>query len=160
MPAVNVHRIQAEFEPEEAALGYESELRHHFLSGAGGLPRFDLVFLGMGADGHTASLFPGSPALDEMERLVVAPWVEKLDANRVTLTCPVFNNAAFIMFLVAGEDKAETLQAVLEGPGGRYPAQLISPDEGELHWLIDGAAGRLLQGGGTGGAAEPDKEGY
>ncbi len=159
VPAVNVHRIQAEFDPDEAAQGYESELRHYFLAGAGGLPRFDLVFLGMGADGHTASLFPRSAALEETERLAVANWVEKLDANRVTLTCPVFNNAAFIMILVAGEDKAETLQAVLEGPGGRYPAQLIRPGVGELHWLIDGAAGRLLQRDATGGPAEPDKEG-
>ncbi|HSG81591.1 MAG TPA: 6-phosphogluconolactonase [Gemmatimonadota bacterium] len=147
-PAANVHRIQGELDPDEAARAYESEIRHCFQLGAEQLPRFDLALLGMGADGHTASLFPGSPALREQRRLVVAPWVEKLETRRVTLTCPVFNNAAFILFLVTGADKAETLRAVLEGPGDRYPAQLIRPAQGELYWYIDSAAGRLLEGGG------------
>jgi 6-phosphogluconolactonase len=147
LPAANVHRIRGELDPEEAAHGYERELRSHF-----GLeersfeaPRFDLVLLGMGSDGHTASLFPDSDALAETRRLAVASWIEKLKAERITLTRPVFDGAALILFLVTGEEKAEIMRAVLEGPPGRYPAQLIHPASGELRWIIDHAASRLLE---------------
>jgi 6-phosphogluconolactonase len=150
IPRQNVHRIQAELgDPEEAAALYEAELRRHFGLAEGEFPRFDLAFLGMGADGHTASLFPGTGATEERRRLVIALWVEKLDAHRITLTCPVFNNAACIVFVVTGREKAETLREVVEGaaeptPPPRYPAQLIRPESGEVHWYVDRAAGHLL----------------
>lgn len=148
VPAENVHRIEAELsDPEQAASRYEAELRRHFELDQGGLPRFDLAFLGMGADGHTASLFPGTRVLQQRRRLAVAVWVEKLAANRVTLTRPVFNNAACIVFLVTGREKAETLRhVVVEGTAGSpsYPAQMIRPVNGETLWYIDKAAGRLL----------------
>ncbi|UCC71439.1 MAG: 6-phosphogluconolactonase [Gemmatimonadota bacterium] len=142
-----IHRIRAELaDPDRAAAAYEAELRRHFGLSEGEVPRFDLVFLGMGADGHTASLFPGTAALEESERSAVAVWVEKLGTHRVTLTCPVFDNAACIVFLVTGQEKAETLRDVLEGaaemPG--YPVQLIRPRNGEVLWYIDKTAGRLL----------------
>ncbi len=147
IPARNIHRIEAELEdPEEAAARYTDELRRHFQLGEHDVPRLDLALLGMGADGHTASLFPRTTALEERRRLAVASWVEGLGTHRVTLTCPVFNNAACILFLVTGQEKAETLRDVLEGSAGtpRYPAQLIRPANGELLWYIDEAAGRLL----------------
>jgi 6-phosphogluconolactonase len=148
IPSDNVHRIRAELsDPAEAATEYEAELRRFFkLPGEGHLPRFDLVMLGMGADGHTASLFPGSAALAEEVRLVTANWVEKLKSFRLTLTCPVFNNAARILFLVADAEKAETLRDVLERPAEPplYPAQLIRPRAGELSWYVDRAAAAFL----------------
>lgn len=146
IPAGNVHPIPGELEPSRAAERYEAELRRLFDLAAGEAPRFDLTLLGMGADGHTASLFPGNEALEQDERLVVAPWVEKLGSYRISLTCNTLNNSAFIIFLVTGGEKAETLRQVLEGPAGRYPAQLIRPSEGEVYWYVDRAAGRLLQG--------------
>lgn len=147
LPRDNVHRIRAELpDPQAAAADYEAELRRHFGLAEAELPRFDLAYLGMGADGHTASLFPGTDALDERRRLAVAQWVEKLGAHRITLTCPVFNNAACILLLVTGGEKAETLREVLEGAADppRYPVQLVRPEGGELLWYIDEAAGRLL----------------
>lgn len=143
----NVHRIPGEYSPpDRAAAEYEATLRRVFRLTEGDLPRFDLVFLGMGSDGHTASLFPGTAALTETRRLVVANWVEKLDAHRLTLTCPVFNRAACIVFLVSGAEKSEMLPRILAdgGRAPRYPAQLIRPSKGELHWYIDRAAGRAL----------------
>jgi 6-phosphogluconolactonase len=102
--------------------------------------------MGMGADGHTASLFPGTTALAEEVRLAVAPYVEKLGAWRVTLTAPVFNRARCVLFLVAGEDKAEALKGVLESerPADELPAKLIKPAAGELLWWVDKSAARLL----------------
>lgn len=143
----NVHRIPAERSPpERAASEYEATLRRVFRLAEDDLPRFDLVFLGMGSDGHTASLFPGTAALTETRHLVVANWIEKLEAHRLTLTCPVFNRAACIVFLVSGAAKSEMLANVLAdgGRAPRYPAQLIRPTEGELHWYVDRAAGRAL----------------
>jgi 6-phosphogluconolactonase len=147
IPRENVHRIHGELaDPNAAALAYEVDLRESFRLDEGEFPRFDLVLLGMGADGHTASLFPGTQALVEERRLAVAPWIEELDTHRVTLTCPVFNKAATVLLLVTGEDKAETLQAVLEGQPERpgYPVQLIRPESGELVWLVDRAAASRL----------------
>lgn len=154
VPASHIHRIPAEgSDPHEAAEAYAKTLREHVRPGEEGLPRLDLVLLGMGPDGHTASLFPGSGAVHERERLVAAPWIEKLRAYRITLTPPVLNNAACVLFLVAGADKAETLQAVLsEGDQpDRFPAQIIRPTNGELLWLVDRAAGRRLAGSGVAG---------
>lgn len=147
IPPGNVHRIPAEQpDPETAASAYESTLRRFFRLASAALPRFDLIFLGMGADGHTASLFPGSDALRETRRLVVAPWVEAVGSHRVSLTCPVINNAACIVFLVTGAEKAEPLRRVLETEdgGAELPARLIRPRDGELFWFVDRAAAARL----------------
>jgi len=147
VPLENVHRIAAENpNAHQAAEEYEQTLRTFFRLAAGQLPRFDLILLGMGPDGHTASLFPGTAALHESQRLVVANWVEKFHTYRITLTLPVFNNAARVLFLVSGEEKAEVLRAVLQGHDQppRFPAQLICPTSGEILWLVDQDAARLL----------------
>lgn len=150
VPAANVHRVKSENpDARKAATEYENELRGFFTAHkllANGLPRFDLVLLGMGPDGHTASLFPGTHAVRERERWVAAPWVDKFQTYRITLTPPVINNAACILFFVSGEEKAETLRAVLEGTeeSDRYPSQIIRPTSGALRWLVDRAAARLL----------------
>ncbi len=148
IPSGNVRPMPTEGgDPEAAAAQYEETLRRFFASPEGDAPRFDLVLLGLGPDGHTASLFPGSPALDEGRRLVVATYVPKLDAWRLTLTPPVLRGARHVMFLVSGPDKASVLRAVLEGPYDprRLPAQLVRPERGELTWLVDEAAAALLQ---------------
>lgn len=141
-----IHRIHAEVEdPNRAAEEYEKEIRQHF-NVVSDVPQFDLILLGMGPDGHTASLFPGTEALNEQRRLVVSNWVSKFNTHRITFTVPLINHAATVMFLVCGEDKAATLKAVLEGPYDPevYPSQLIKPD-GDLIWFIDQAAGKLLE---------------
>ena len=143
-----IHRMRGEDpDPGRAAAEYEALLRETFGVAPGVPPRLDLVLLGLGADGHTASLFPGSPALRETERLAVAVFVERLGARRLTLTLPVLNEAAAILFLVAGGDKAEALRAALEAaPGAEpLPAQLVRPREGTVTWLVDPAAARLLE---------------
>lgn len=147
VPAENIHRIPAELpDPQVAARRYEEELRRVFHLDPGGKPRFDLMILGMGAEGHTASLFPGSEWIHENTRLVVAAWVEKLNAFRITLTPGVFNQAACVMFLISGAEKAETLKQVLEGPTRPelFPVQAIRPVDGSLLWLVDGAAASKL----------------
>jgi len=147
IPDRNVHRIKGE-EPDarRAAEQYEADLRAHFRLAPGAWSRFDLVLLGLGEDGHTASLFPGSEALRETERLAAAPWVESLKSYRITLTLPVLNHAASVLFLVGGAEKAEILRAVLQdGPRPEpYPAQMVRPLAGALIWIVDrAAAGRL-----------------
>ncbi|HEX6796147.1 MAG TPA: 6-phosphogluconolactonase [Ktedonobacterales bacterium] len=150
-----VHRIHTEErDPATAAALYAEELRQDFrLAPSDGrppdaptLPRFDLVYLGMGDDGHTLSLFPHTSALGENDRLVVANEVPKLGINRITLTAPVVNNAAAAAFLIAGPDKAAALAAVLQGPRDpdEYPSQLIHPTNGELYWYVDRAAAAQL----------------
>ena len=138
----SVHRIKCELPPDEAAAAYEEELREFF---GEELPRFDLILLGIGSDGHTASLFPETPALEIRDRRVVANPVPKLDTTRVTLTVLVINAARTVTFLVAGEDKAEALKEILEGDADprRYPARLVQPP-GEPDWMLDRAAARLL----------------
>jgi 6-phosphogluconolactonase len=147
VPAQNIHRISAE-EPDAvlAAENYERELNSFFELGPGQLPRFDCILLGMGPDGHTASLFPGTDALHENRHLVVANWVEKLQTHRITLTAPVLNKAALIIFLVSGREKAEVLKEILEGDyrPDLLPAQLIRPEDGRLLWLVDRAAADCL----------------
>jgi 6-phosphogluconolactonase len=130
----------------QAAFEYEQALRGFFRLAEGQFPRFDLVLLGMGPDGHTASLFPGTEALREELRLAVSNRVAKFDTDRVTLTAPVLNNAARILFMAHGDDKAPALRAVLEGPyePELFPAQLIQPKDGTLLWLVDKTAARLL----------------
>ena len=149
---LNIHRWQTEYKnPERIAEVYSDKLRFGF-SKAGGVnepfPRFDLILLGMGADGHTASLFPYTEALGETARIAVANRVEKLGTTRFTLTFPVINNARNVIFLVAGAEKAETLKAVLEGDfePEKYPSQTVKPEHGDLFWLIDERAASLLNG--------------
>jgi 6-phosphogluconolactonase len=148
IPPSNVHRIPAE-NPDagKAAEEYEQSLGEFFALTSGQLPRFDLILLGMGSDGHTASLFPGADELHEQTRLVAAPWVEKLDARRITLTPPPLNNAAHVIVLVSGEEKAEALRTVLEGEyqPDRFPAQVVRPVDGRLVWMLDRAAACLLR---------------
>jgi 6-phosphogluconolactonase len=148
IPSENIHRIRAENpNAQQAAEEYEETVRTFFHLKAGDLPRFDLVLLGMGPDGHTASLFPGTEALREQRRLVVANWVEKFHTHRITMTLPTLNQAAFVLFLVSGEEKAETLRQVLEerGQPPPFPSQLVRPTQGRLLWLVDRGAGRLLK---------------
>jgi 6-phosphogluconolactonase len=131
IPTENVHRIQGELLPHEAALVYRAELREVL----GDDRRFDLILLGMGTDGHTASLFPGAMALEERERDVVAVYVEKRTAWRVTLTLPLINAARHVMFLVSGAGKAPLLARVRAGDP--LPAALVQPEDGQLTWLVD-----------------------
>src|SRR5258708_32377452 len=142
-----VHRIKAEKRnAAEAAAQYEDDLRASFGLAADQLPGFDLVLLGMGPEGHTASLFPGTQALQEERRLVVSNWVGKLYTDRITLTPPVLNNAARVIFMVHGEEKAPALKAVLEGPfePEQLPAQIIQPKQGKVLWLVDPSAASML----------------
>lgn len=144
LPPEQVHRMRGEDEPASAAAAYAAELGPH-LAARGG--RFSLILLGLGDEGHTASLFPHSPALDETKRLVAAPFVEKLKAHRLTLTFRVINNAAKTIFLVSGEAKAAALHAVLETDADPHdwPARMVRPaGDGQLIWLLDrDAAGQL-----------------
>jgi len=142
-----VFRIKGEYkDTEKAAQEYEQVLRTSFKIAEGQFPRFDLVFLGIGNEGHTASLFPGTKALHETKRLVVRNWVGKLYTNRVTLTAPAINNAARVVFMVTGADKALSLKGILEGPyePDQLPAQIIQPPNGKLLWLVDTVAGGML----------------
>jgi 6-phosphogluconolactonase len=145
--AGNVFRMPTE-NPDAAAVAesYEKTIRQFFKLQPGEFPRFDLVLLGMGPDGHTASLFPGTAALQEKTRLVVANWVEKLKTHRLSFTLPVLNAAHCVVFLVGGTDKATVLRAVLEedGPGEQNPAKLVNPTDGALIWLVDRAAASAL----------------
>lgn len=143
VPVGSVHRMRGELPPEEAAASYEQELREFF--GAAEVPRFDLIMLGIGGDGHTASLFPETAALEVSDRWVVANPVLKLETTRLTLTAPVINAAGAVTFLVAGEDKAGALEEILEGDADprAYPAKLVQP-EGELVWMADRAAAGSL----------------
>lgn len=145
-----IHRIPGELPPAEAARRYEREIRHAFGLDAGELPRFDLVLLGVGSDGHTASLFPRTAALSTTDQLAAANWVPRLGAQRVTLTFPALNHAAAVLVLVAGADKAEALARVLEGGEAidDCPARGIAPEAGKLLWLVDeAAASRLAEKG-------------
>jgi 6-phosphogluconolactonase len=145
--AGNIFRIAAENpDAAAAAAAYEETLRQFFSLAPGEFPRFDLILLGLGPDGHTASLFPGTAGLQEKSRLVMANWVEKFKTNRITFTLPVLNAARCVAFLVSGTDKAPALTAVLEGdaPGEQYPAKLVRPNDGSLIWLVDRAAASQL----------------
>ncbi len=145
-----VTRIKGETpDAAEAAREYEQALQSYFRLKEGELPRFDLLLAGMGNEGHTLSLFPGTKALHAEGRIVVRNWVGKLYADRITLTAPAASNAALVLFMVTGEDKAPALKAVLEGPyePEQLPAQLLQPKNGKLLWLVDAAAGRMLSSG-------------
>jgi len=148
--AGNVFRIKAE-NPDAAAVAeaYEQTILKFFQLKSGEVPNFDLILLGMGPDGHTASLFPGTTALQEKSHLVVANWVEKMKTHRITLTLPVLNAARCVTFLVSGSDKASVLREVLEEdvPAEQYPSKLVRPAAGKLIWLLDRAAASQLKGG-------------
>jgi len=142
-----IHRIKGEYpDTAQAAAEYEDVIRRQFHLRPGEFPRFDVVLLGMGNEGHTLSLFPGTKALHETQRIVTNNWVGKLYTERITLTAPTANAAANIMFMVTGSDKACALKAVLEGPHEpeQLPSQLIQPASGSLSWLVDAAAGSML----------------
>jgi 6-phosphogluconolactonase len=152
IPPSRIHRMRGEEDPRRAAWEYEAELREHFGVEPPELPRFDLIVLGVGADGHTASLFPGTAALDERERWVVANEVPQLNTTRITLTYPVLNNAAMLLFLVAGADKVEAIQRIFAPTNATPPpAASAHADNGVTLWMFDAkaAAGlpRALSGG-------------
>ena len=133
----NVHRVPSENpSAAEAASEYEQTLIDITQQS---LPRLDLILLGLGPDGHTASIFPGSEVLHETKRLVAAPWVEKFQTYRITMTLPLLNNGASVVFLVSGAEKAKIVKEIFAGPE-RYPAQAIKPTNGELLWMVDEAA--------------------
>ncbi len=147
IPQKNIHPINGEAAPTTAAAEYEALLRQFFMTGrkppdAPGRARFDLVLLGMGEDGHTASLFPGAPVITEGRQWVAAYRVEKLDAWRITLTPAVLNAALEVVFLVSGAEKARRLQQVLYGPYQPrvLPAQIVRPERGRVLWMVDDAA--------------------
>lgn len=147
VPPANVFRPEAENPDAEAvAKDYESNLRKFFQLESGQAPAFDLILLGMGPDGHTASLFPGTEGLKEKSRLVIANWVEKLKTHRLSFTLPILNAARCVAFLVSGTDKAPALKSVLEEnvPGEQYPAKLVNPSNGKLIWFLDRAAASAL----------------
>jgi 6-phosphogluconolactonase len=143
IPADQIYPIHCAHNPQQGAEEYETFLQGFF---ANGQPRFDLVLLGLGENGHTASIFPGTPAVDERERWVVAVYVDEQAMWRVTLTPPIINQAMTVAFLVAGDAKAQIVQRVLDGPFAPHtlPAQLIRPIYGDLYWLLDKAASRRL----------------
>jgi len=149
VPPANVHRIRAELpDANQASADYDVEL-HTFFNTAmrfNHCPRFDVILLGMGPDGHTASLFPGTRGLEEKERWVVANWVEKFNSARITLTFPVLNAARVVMLLVAGADKADMVHNVLVSnrKDSAYPVQLVLPIDGLKIWLFDRAAAAQL----------------
>ncbi len=156
LPRENIFRIPAEQpDPHKAAQEYSETLRQFFVTGGTipqsaplkSFPRFDLVWLGVGTDGHTASLFPDTPALKAAKEIAVENYVEKLNAHRVTLTSAAFNNARHIAFLVAGAEKAPTLKQIIEDAPQpqRFPCQLIKPANGTLLWMVDEAAASQLR---------------
>jgi 6-phosphogluconolactonase len=145
IPAGNIFRIPAEMpDAGDAARVYEQTLENFFRPTAGSFPRFDLILLGMGPDGHTASLFPGTTALEEKQHWVVANWVEKFSTFRITFTYPVLNHAANVMILVSGADKAAMVGRALKDPTSNLPCQGVRPVDGELIWLVDQAAAAKL----------------
>lgn len=145
VPAENIFRIPAELpDAREAAKRYEQTLEKFFRPKADSFPKFDFILLGMGPDGHTASLFPGTAALEEKDRFVVANWIEKLNTFRITFTYPVLNTAQSMMFLVSGDEKAGMVQKALKDPSANLPCQRVHPVNGELVWYLDkGAAAKL-----------------
>lgn len=141
VPCTQFYRMRGDTEPEKAALAYEQTLRNEFNLKPGELPRFDMILLGMGKDGHTASLFPRSPALEVRNRLVIDQYVPHKGIDRLTMTLPVLNNARSCIFMVNGKDKNEVLKRalnLLDKP--ELPAQLVHPPIGDLIWIVDEAA--------------------
>ncbi len=147
VPPQNIYRIRAEEkDADAAALQYEQALKDFFHLSNGQFPRFDLILLGIGPDGHTASLFPGTAALAETRRLVVANRVPKFNTDRLTFTFPVLDAAACVMFLASGKDKAPILHEILENSAAGLPSQNVRPGDGKLVWFVDEAAASKLSG--------------
>ena len=146
LPAASIHRMEGELDPEEAASRYESEIRNTFKLEGAETPTFDLIVLGLGPDGHTASLFPHTEGLDEMARIVIANHVPQKDTWRMTLTWPVITQGREVVFLIEGESKAEMVKTVWMGAYDpeKYPAQLIRPAGGRLRLLLDAEAAAQL----------------
>ena len=145
IPRENIHRIPTEISPpQDAASAYEKDIRQSFGDPAS-LPQFDLIYLGLGTNGHTASLFPHSPALQEKSRLMFADFVAEVNTWRISMSAPLLNRGRMVAFLIEGRQKAQVLREVLLGPRDpeRLPAQLIHP-EGKLLWLVDESAAALL----------------
>jgi 6-phosphogluconolactonase len=142
LPSGNIHRIHGELDPAHAAEQYRLELATHFKTR--GIPVFDLIVLGLGEDGHTASLFPRSQALIRGEVPVAENYVTHLESWRVTFTFPLINSARQVAFIVSGEDKAEVVKEIIEGGEKQFPAKAVQPQSGELIWLLDEAAAALL----------------
>jgi 6-phosphogluconolactonase len=145
IPRGNIHRVPTEISPpQDCAKAYEKDLRQSFGESVT-VPEFDLIYLGLGTDGHTASLFPHSTTLDEKSRLVVADFVSEINSWRITMTAPLLNRGRTVAFLITGQQKAQVLREVLLGPRDpeRLPAQLINP-KGKLLWLVDEPAAALL----------------
>ncbi|SJZ40416.1 6-phosphogluconolactonase [Chitinophaga eiseniae] len=140
----NIHVMRTDIGPEQSAAEYEQILRKYFKDEE---MTFDLVLLGMGDDGHTLSLFPGLPVVHEEEAWVKAFFLPAQDMYRITLTAPVVNDAACVLFLTTGANKALTLKSVIEGTfdADKFPSQLIRPQEGELHWFVDEAAASAME---------------
>jgi 6-phosphogluconolactonase len=144
IPRENIHFVRGDFPPEEAAYKYQIEITQFFHLREGEFPIFDLIFLGVGEDGHTASLFPGLSTPDEENSLVIAVKGGTLNVARTTMTYPVLNQARRIVFLVAGREKAEMVKALLEGTQPELPAAKIKPLHGDVIWLLDEEAASLL----------------
>ena len=142
IPKPNIHRMLCEKPADQAAAEYDRELVAAFkLKGEDQLPRFDFILLGMGPDGHTASLFPGTEAVQELEKRVAANWVPKLNTWRVTFTRPVLNQAECALLMVTGQDKVSALHEVVgQGSPDTYPVKYVQPTHGELIWILDRAA--------------------
>lgn len=140
VPAANIHRIRGELPPAEAATLYEEDVRSFF---GGARPVFDVILLGVGEDGHTASLFPDTPIVEETMRLVSRVFVPNVNAQRISITLPLINAARMIIFIATGSQKAEIVKAVIGG-NSRYPASRVKPATGTLFWLLDDAAAAFL----------------
>ena len=148
LPPENIHRMEGELDPEEAASRYEAEIRNSFRLEGAETPTFDLILLGLGPDGHTASLFPHTQGLNEMSRIAIANHVPQKDVWRITLTWPVITQGREVAFLIEGREKAEMVKTVFVGPYDpeSLPAQLIRPASGKLTLLLDTAAAAQLSG--------------
>jgi 6-phosphogluconolactonase len=140
LPPQNVHRVITEnIEPQAAAKAYEDEIRRVVPKGSNGVPEFDLMLLGLGTNGHTASIFPHQPAIYENERLIVAEYIEEVKMTRITFTAPLINASRDVLFIALGADKTDVVQEVVMGPfdPDRLPAQLVKPEPGDLTWILD-----------------------
>ena len=148
IPPANVHRMPGEMDPVEAAARYEGQLREFFAPHGNGFPVFDCILLGLGEDGHTASLFPGTRAIRESARWVLGHYVDAQKGWRITLTPPVINAARTVVFIAAGSGKAAVVKEILEGPfrPDTLPAQIVRPAGGDLVWMLDREAAALLKG--------------
>jgi 6-phosphogluconolactonase len=146
IPGKQIHPMPVDLPPEKGALAYQRELVRFFQIKTSEIPVFDLICLGIGTDGHTASLFPGQNAVSETDRLIVSVKGGDPHVSRLTVTFPLINSAREIVFLVSGKGKAPILKAMFEGPPGRYPAQMIHPAHGNLTWLLDREAASQLSG--------------